>query len=118
MNQKYDIEDCKKLAVVLASHETSVIPTDWLTLTPKWTKKNLPEFVVQTMINCFCRFTLEEVWQNQKTPNVPKKREEMEEKLKKIVFNDPIKEMPMYAVDASLNNPEGIFAEWRLRINK
>ena len=117
MNEKFNINDCHKLAEILASHEISVIPTDWMELFKKWKKKQ-PDFVVNTMIGCFCRFTLEEIWSKGFSQGITERRKKMEAKLEKLVFDTYIKEMPLYAVGASLDNPEGIFAEWRLKINK
>lgn len=116
--RKFNFDDCQALVEILASHETSILCTDWMKLYREWKEEHTPDFLIKVAIDCFCRFTLEEVSRGNNIEKASQLSEDMNDKLHTLVFETPVEEMPLYATNASTKNPEGIFAEWRLKIGK
>jgi len=101
---KYSIEDCGTLAKILTGYEITIspVPTNWAFLYDYDWKNLKVDTLLNLIVNLFCRINLED------------KDHSIATKLSSFIFLTPIEKMPLFIK----NNPEGIFAEWRLKINK
>lgn len=104
MYVEYTNKDYLKLAELLEKVDNNLDISPWCEFMKEWIKEFNPKHLVGLIIDCF--FTAY-------NPSDIKKSD-----LKEIICNTPFTLLNLHTSEISLQNPKGIFATWRLAINK